>query len=197
MDGLTASLLRKLYEKDPATYWHCIRVSQLATRLGKMMGLDTQSISRILFCARLHDIGKLEVPLEILLSEESMTSEEWAWIRRHPEFGRRIILETFGAAFWREADIIFAHHERVDGTGYPQELPGEKIPIESKVIAIADALDVMVVGRPYKRPMPVDKCILGIEQCAGYQFDQSITSKITVQMIEKYQDSAQYVVPPS
>jgi HD-GYP domain-containing protein (c-di-GMP phosphodiesterase class II) len=119
----------------------------------------------------LHDLGKLAVPDAILHKPDRLTDAEWAEIRRHPEVGARI-LENAG--LHRIAGWVRAHHERVDGGGYPNGLNADQIPLEARILAVADAYEAMVADRPYRAGMEPEEAGAELLRCAGTQFDEAV-----------------------
>jgi HD-GYP domain-containing protein (c-di-GMP phosphodiesterase class II) len=120
----------------------------------------------------LHDVGKIGIDRQILTKESRLTPEEWAEIRKHPEVGFRIAQAS--PELRPIAELILTHHERWDGKGYPQGLAGEKIPLLSRILAVADAYESMTAGRPYKPGMSREQAAAEIRRQAGTQFDPAI-----------------------
>ena len=119
----------------------------------------------------LHDLGKLGIADAILHKAGSLTDAEWEEMTRHPEIGARI-LEHAGLrdiAAW-----VLAHHERLDGRGYPSGLAADEIPLEARILAVADAYEAMIADRPYRRGMPAEEARAELERCAGTQFDPTV-----------------------
>lgn len=121
-----------------------------------------------------HDIGKLRVDKKILFKPGRLSAEEFKEIKKHPETGAKILKKSFGCL----APIVLSHHERYDGKGYPQGLKGECIPIESRIIAIADAFDAMTYGRPYQPAMSLVSACQTLKENSGTQFDPTITNQL-------------------
>lgn len=133
--------------KDKGASDHCQRIRNLALRMGKVLGLSDSRLLLLDYGAYLHDVGKVEVPTDILLKPAALTTREWELIKRHPIYGRQMVENTF----MREVGpIIEQHHERFDGSGYPHGLAHEEILVESYIVAVADAFDAMTTDRPYK-----------------------------------------------
>jgi len=147
---------------------HPTRVADLSTRVAIRMGLEQETVELIQLAARLHDVGKLIVPGEILSKTGPLTDIEWTILREHVESGTRI-LEALGAG--SVAEWVRHHHERWDGTGYPEGLAGVHIPIASRIIFVADAYDAMTSDRPYRAAMTSEAALAELETCAGTQFD--------------------------
>jgi HD-GYP domain-containing protein (c-di-GMP phosphodiesterase class II) len=122
----------------------------------------------------LHDIGKIGIPDSILLKPGPLTGEEWAIMRRHPEIGKRL-LENI--SFLKGAvPIVYCHHERWDGSGYPQGLNGEAIPLGARIFSVVDAFDAMTFDRPYSKAISFDAAKTEIRRCAGSHFDPAVVA---------------------
>ncbi len=150
--------------KDKGTAEHCGRVGSLALRMGKALGLSDDRLLRLDYGAYLHDIGKTELPLDILLKPTSLTPQEWKVIKEHPSHGRRMVENTPVKDI---GPIIEQHHERFDGSGYPHGLAGGEVFTESYIVAVADAYDAMTTDRPYKRAMTRPEAVAEIERGGG------------------------------
>jgi diguanylate cyclase (GGDEF)-like protein/PAS domain S-box-containing protein len=166
---LIASLIKTLRRQSHETLQHTQRVRRLCIELGRAAGLSDSQMDELTLMAALHDIGKIAVPAEILLKTGMLTPKEWKTVAKHPEVGYRIV-QSFNALA-RIADAVLAHHERWDGSGYPQGLKGGEIPLIARIFAIADAYDVMTQGRPYEPPLPAEHAVREIRKQAGRQFD--------------------------
>lgn len=167
-------VLSTLDARDPYTYEHSLRVALVAETLAEAMRVPLAMRQRLYVAAHLHDIGKIAISDRVLNKAGRLTLEEMAEIQRHPRIGFNI-LQRF-AAFDEVATIVLHHHERMDGNGYPDRLAGEAIPLESRIIAVADALDAMTSERPYRAAMGLDEAIWEIARHAGEQFDPAIVT---------------------
>ena len=147
---------------------HGLDVAVLSIRIAQSLGLDELRPSRLARAALLHDVGKRHVPVEILQKPGRLTEDEWEIVQRHPTTGHRTLVD---AGLTTEARIVLHHHERVDGGGYPTGRAGEYIPLESRILAVADSFDAMTSERPYRRAMSVDAAIAELRSHAGTQFD--------------------------
>lgn len=157
---------------DENTRRHCTRVRRITVAIGQRLGLPEQQLTRLAIAAQFHDIGKLAVDPEILNHRGTLNELQWQQIVHHPEIG---------AELWRAfveddavAAAILCHHERFDGTGYPNGLSGHHIPLWSRIIAVADALDAMVSGRPYREPVDLSSALFALIGGSGTQFDPHI-----------------------
>ncbi|MCF2661575.1 diguanylate cyclase domain-containing protein [Pseudoflavonifractor phocaeensis] len=172
---MLTSLVRALQECDSDTEHHVRRTQLMGETLGKRIELtDIQQSNLSLLCL-LHDIGKIGIPLEILNKPGKLSEEEWKILRSHTQKGYDIA--NSNTELKGIAEDILHHHERWDGTGYPDGLSGESIPLLSRVIAVVDAYDAMVNDRSYRRAVPVAKAMEELKRCAGTQFDPYIVSE--------------------
>jgi diguanylate cyclase (GGDEF)-like protein len=166
-----ASLARAVDSRDAYTGSHSERVAALAAGIAERLGLSQDEVELTRLAGSLHDLGKLAIPEEILQKEENLSSAEWLVIQRHPQIGYRM-LESLGVD--PIADWVLHHHERWDGTGYPDALAGEAIPLGARIIFVADAFDAMTSNRMYRSPMSRAAAIEEVERCAGTQFDPDV-----------------------
>ncbi len=165
-------LQESLQERTLETKEHQQRLKDLAVLIGEKLGFSGNELDEFILLASLHDIGKIAISEAILLKPTGLTKEEWQVIKKHSEIGYRIAKTT--PELTAIAEQILTHHERWDGTGYPQGIKGANIPLMSRLLAIMDAFDVMTNGRPYKQPVSKETAIAEIKKCAGYQFDPSL-----------------------
>jgi putative nucleotidyltransferase with HDIG domain len=167
-DGMVA-LARGAEAKDTDTGDHVVRVQLLAEELARATGVDTERAADIGWSAMLHDVGKLHVPDRILLKPGPLSADEWAIMRRHPVWGAEILAQ--GEGFEVARRIARWHHENIDGSGYPDGLRGERIPLEARIVRIADAFDAMTHPRPYQPARAIEWALEELARCAGTQFD--------------------------
>ncbi len=169
----TIDTLRSVVEaRDSETRGHSERVSKLAGALALRIGLTQAEAERISTAGLFHDIGKIAVPDAILLKRGPLTEEEFAQIKLHPVSGESI-LSTF-TPFSDLLPTVRHHHERLDGSGYPDHLKAEEIPVGARVIAVADSFDAMVSNRTYRRGLSVDTALEELKRSRGLQFDGAI-----------------------
>jgi len=162
------SLSATVDARDSYTAGHSRRVQQLSLAIGRELGLSQAELDLLGHAALFHDIGKLAIPDAILLKPASLTGDEWALMQRHAEEGARII-DRLG--FLQDAvPAIGHHHERFDGTGYPERISGEEIPLGARIIHVADALDSMLTTRIYRAARPVNEALGEVKEKAGTQF---------------------------
>lgn len=165
--------LDKIHSKDPITGQHCGKAAEYAVFLGQKLDLTSEEIEQLSDAALLHDIGKIKVPDAILLKSSALTAEEYEIIKCHSKWGADIIEdEVTKDVQWKDIiiEIIRHHHERYDGKGYPQGLPGEKIPFFAQIISIVDAFDAMTSDRPYRSAMLVSEAKRILLEERGKQF---------------------------
>lgn len=155
--------------RDPYTGGHLWRVSQYCRMLAERGGLPANQVARISLGGFLHDLGKIAVPDAILNKPGRLTEHEYGIIKTHPDVGRRLLSEHPLAGLAESA--VFSHHERPDGTGYPQSLPLEKITTDARIVGICDAFDAMTSTRAYRKGMPIERALTIIRDALGTQFD--------------------------
>ena len=168
------ALRSTLQEKSCETDTHGENMKEAAQFIGVKLGLSHDEMVRLDLLIQLHDIGKINMPAELLQKEGPLTFEEWELMRQHPEIGYRIARNTDDVS--HVAEEILSHHERWDGTGYPNGLMGTDIPLLARITALADAYEIMKNGRPYKKPMTNEEIRLEIQRCSGKQFDPEISA---------------------
>jgi diguanylate cyclase (GGDEF)-like protein len=161
---------RQLQTKD-----HSENVAAYAVAIGQAMGLDAERIVRLRRAGVLHDIGKIAVSRRILEKPASLTDEEWAEMKLHPAAGGMMLLHS---GLGDEASWVRHHHERIDGGGYPDRLSGDEIPLESKILFVADSFEAMTSDRPYRRGVSVDDAVGELRRCAGTQFDPAVVDAL-------------------
>jgi putative nucleotidyltransferase with HDIG domain len=170
--AILAALSRAIETRDPYTCGHSTRVTRLAEALARRLGWHEDRLAALRIGGRLHDVGKLAVSDTILLKPGRLEPAELALIRQHPAIGARMIRRF---AFAREAlPYVLYHHERWDGGGYPTGKTGKEIPVEARVLALADAFDAMTSARPYRQALAPLRALEEVERCAGTQFDPGL-----------------------
>ncbi len=168
---MLASISRALEERDQ-THGHGARVAALAEPVAIRLGWERERIKLLRLAAPLHDIGKVKVRPQVLGKPGPLTLEEQAEIRAHPRAGASLVLELRRS--WQALPYVLFHHERWDGGGYPAGLRGRAIPIEARILAVADAFDAMISPRPYRRALTHEHALSEIARCAGSQFDPRV-----------------------
>jgi diguanylate cyclase (GGDEF)-like protein/putative nucleotidyltransferase with HDIG domain len=165
---LATALARAVDAKDAGTRNHCETVSELCARIAFTLGLDDARIDRLRLAGLLHDVGKIGVPDRILRKPDCLTPDEAATMSRHVSIGHAIVA---AAELEEEARWVLHHHEHLDGSGYPLGLRGDEIPLESRIILVADAFEAMTADRPYRTGCRADAALAELERLAGAQFD--------------------------
>ena len=167
-------LARAAEYKDEDTGNHIISMSRISALLADRMGLNSEVVERILYASPMHDIGKIGIPDRILLKNGPLNDEEWNIMRMHTIFGRQI-LEGSSIGFLRLGEVIaLNHHEKWDGSGYPNGLVGAQIPLAGRIVAVADVFDALMCKRPYKPALTVDQTVDIIRAGAGTHFDPKV-----------------------
>ena len=174
-----ASLARAVDARDVYTGSHSQRVAELAARTARRLGLADEEVELTRLAASLHDLGKLAIPEEILRKPGPLTEPERIVLERHPQIGFRM-LESLGVD--PVADWVLHHHERWDGSGYPDGLPGERIPLGARIIFVADAYDAMISERVYRRRVSPTEAIAELDRCAGTQFDPHVVNALAKEL---------------
>ncbi|MGB2875519.1 MAG: HD-GYP domain-containing protein [Gaiellaceae bacterium] len=178
-------LSRAIEARDPYTRGHSARVTALAEAIARRLGWDEERLALLQVGGPLHDIGKLGVSDEVLGKEGRLDAREMAEIREHPKLGAKILFRL--SAFRPALPYILYHHERWDGSGYPTGRAGEEIPLEARVLAVADAFDAMTSDRPYRRALRRDEALAEVERCSGTQFDPDIV-RIFLQLFDEAEE---------
>jgi hypothetical protein len=167
------ALVSALTRHDRRTRGHSERVRAFTDLIGERMGLPQRDRDRLRWAALLHDIGKLRIPESLLNKPGKLTADEWEVMRKHPEFGEQIVepLREWLGPWW---DVVVQHHERWDGKGYPRGLAGTTICLGARVVAVADAYDVMTAARAYKKAIGRAAALRELVDCSGGQFDPAV-----------------------
>lgn len=170
--GVLKALTASIDAKDPYTRGHSERVAHLSHSISLAMGFSTEDAERVRIAGLVHDVGKIGVPEAVLLKTGRLTDDEFAFIKKHPEIGHRILKDIIGMQ-----DVlpgVLYHHERYDGRGYPHGLKGENIPLVARIIALSDTFDAMSSTRSYRSALPREKVLSELQRCAGSQFDPRV-----------------------
>ena len=158
--------------RDPYTAGHERRVGEIAVALGTELGLDQQRIEGLRVAGHLHDVGKMIIPSEILSKPGRLTPIEFELIKGHPQSGYDVLKDVEFP--WPVAEVALQHHERMDGSGYPQRLKGEAILLEARIMAVADVMEAMSSHRPYRPGLGIDKALAEIERGRGTAYDPAV-----------------------
>lgn len=180
--ALVQALISALEARDFVTEGHSARVEQYVQKIGYELKLQEDKITDLKLLAQFHDLGKVGIPDRILFKPDKLTAEEYEEMKRHCEIGYRIAIAI--PDLLTIADFILKHHEWWDGKGYPLGLSGEEIPLECRVLAIADAYDAMTSDRPYRKGMSHEEAIQELKKCSGKQFDPNIVNKF-IKLLKK------------
>jgi putative nucleotidyltransferase with HDIG domain len=179
--GMLSALLRTLDLRDQMTARHSAAVARYSRAIAQRAGFSRQEEELVHIAALLHDIGKFILPDRILKANVPLTDEDWMLIKRHPQQGARVVssLDGYGPV----ADIILAHHERIDGKGYPRGLKGDEIPELARIISVSDTYDVMTARDSYRTPMSSYDAIVELRRVAGKQLDARFV-EVFIELLE-------------
>jgi len=179
----TINLLAKIVEmKEPYTAGHQRRTSEIAVLIAKELGLDDFKIETTRVAGLVHDIGKIEIPIEILNKPTKLSPLDWDFVKKHPEIGYEILKEIDFP--WNIKDIVLQHHERFDGSGYPYGLKNGEILIEARIICVADSIEAMSSHRPYRPRLPREKIVDELKKYSGSYYDPKIV-EIALKLIDE------------
>lgn len=184
MINSVSDFLQNIQKKDQYTEDHCNRTGNLAVQIATHMALPEAAIENVLFVGKFHDIGKINVPEYILNKPGKLTKEEFAIMEKHPKWGHDIVCEEMQKAgieeqhFNKYAKIVLEHHEKIDGSGYPNGLKRNEISIEAKVILVADSFDAMTTTRPYRKALTQEQALTELQKYAGIWYDEKIVKAL-------------------
>lgn len=164
---LLYDMMDSIDKKDAYTKMHCQRVQQIAYKVAIELNLDNETIESLQFAALFHDLGKIKIPDDILNKPESLTDNEYSVIKEHPKYSSDIIKKLY---FKNIDKIVLQHHERVDGSGYPNQLREDEICIEAAIIAVADSYDAMTSDRPYRKGLSQEVAISELTRYKGIHY---------------------------
>ncbi len=170
---MVTSLAGAIDAKDPYTKGHSTSVSRYAEALARAVNLPENEVERIKIGALLHDVGKIGIPESVLKKPGKLTDEEWEIMKQHPTIGAEKVLAP-NEALRDLIPIVKYHHERIDGRGYPEGLKGNEIPLEARIVSVADAYHALVSDRPYRKGMPIEKACAILREGAGVQWDSDL-----------------------
>ena len=170
---MVTSLAGAIDAKDPYTKGHSTSVSRYSEALARAVHLPEAEVERIKIGAMLHDIGKIGIPENVLKKPGKLNDEEWQIMKQHPTIGAEKVLAP-NEALREFIPIVKHHHERLDGSGYPDNLKGEDIPLEARIVSVADAYHALVSDRPYRKGMPIEKACAILQEGAGVQWDSDL-----------------------
>jgi len=190
---MVMALSSALDARDKYTAGHSRRVMEYSVGIAKRLKFSEKDIHELKISALLHDIGKIGISDVILHKESRISDKEFATIKKHPEIGANI-LKAVGA-FKDLVPIVYHHHERFDGLGYPQGIYGEQIPLYSRIIAIADSFDAITSTRPYRKALRIENALLEIELNGGKQFDPSISNIFIDRFVDIFDEALRNIEP--
>ncbi len=183
MEGTVNTIAKLVETRDPYTAGHQVRVAELASAIAEELGLPPDRKDAIKFAAMIHDIGKISIPTEILSKPGRLSELEFRLIKNHP-LSAYEILENINFP-WPVADIVHQHHERMDGSGYPDRLKGDEILLEARILAVADVVEAMSSDRPYRPGLGLDRALDEIRDKTGTFFDKAVTKACLTLFQEK------------
>ena len=181
LEGVIKAVAATIEQRDPYTAGHQKRVADLAQAIATELSLSADQIEAVYMAGVIHDIGKISVPAEILSKPGALSDTEFALIKLHAKIGYEILKNIDFP--WPIAEIIYQHHERVDGTGYPRGLSGEAVLVEARILAVADVVEAMASHRPYRPSRGLDKALLEISKGDG--FDREVAAACVRLFTEK------------
>jgi putative nucleotidyltransferase with HDIG domain len=171
--GTTIKVMVSAIEmRDPYTAGHLKKSADIARAIAVEMGLDKENINGIRMAGIIHDIGKISIPTEILTRPSKLSKLEFSLIRKHSQSGYDMLKDIESP--WPLAEIVYQHHERMDGTGYPRNLKGDDILPEARILAVADVVEAMASHRPYRAALGIDKALEEIEKNKGILYDEAV-----------------------
>ncbi|MFZ7128443.1 MAG: HD domain-containing phosphohydrolase [Desulfobacterales bacterium] len=169
MDGIVRAIAHTVETRDPYTAGHQRRVAGLASAIAAEVGLDPERVESVRMAATIHDLGKISIPAEILSKPSLLTANEFNLIKEHPQVGYDILKDIEFP--YPIATIVYQHHEKIDGSGYPQGIEGNEILPESRILTIADVVEAMASHRPYRPGLGIDAALAEIEKNSGRFYD--------------------------
>lgn len=166
------SLTSLLETRDNYTAGHARHVGMLAEAIGRKMQLKEESCRALRLAGLLHDIGKNSIPLKILNKTGKLTEEEWKQIKKHPLTGYNVLKKIDYP--WSLAEIVYQHHERIDGKGYPRGIAGTEILLESQILGVADIIEAIMLARPYRKALGLEKALITVRSMRGTSFNEDV-----------------------
>ena len=157
--------------RDPETGAHIVRMTQYSALIARHLGWNEDAVELILQAAPMHDVGKLGTPDHILLKPTQLTDAEFAIMKQHTVTGAAILRDSSSPMLQLAAEIALRHHEKFDGSGYPDRLAGEEIPLAARIVAVADVFDALTSSRPYKKAWEIDRAVAVLADGRGKHFD--------------------------
>lgn len=172
---IAKALMQSLKIVDPLTFYHCCRVGEYARRLSRDSGLNEYEQKVAEFSGLFHDVGKIGIPQVVLHKPSKLDPEEYSFIQKHPEFSEQIVQVLSDDPFFKDLlGPVRSHHERIDGSGYPDGLFGDQIPLLARVILVVDTYDAMTQSRSYRKALTSEVAYAELNKFAGSQFDPQL-----------------------
>jgi putative nucleotidyltransferase with HDIG domain len=181
--------------RDPHTYGHSKRVATISEMIGKAIGLHPRELADLRAAALLHDIGKVGVPDSILTKPGVPDKNEWTILRKHPNEGAKIV--GYVRELERLVPLVRHHHEWYDGSGYPDGLRGEDIPLGARIISVADAFDTMTTPRPYREVVSQEEACAELRRCSGTQFEEALAEALCRALNKACEQAGPQIASPS
>jgi putative two-component system response regulator len=194
---------RAAEHRDPETHEHIIRMSNYSQLIARRVGLNADACELMLLSAPLHDIGKIGTPDNILLKPGKLTPEEFEIMKQHTVIGEKILSNSASPILQAGARIAISHHEKFDGSGYPRGLKGQAIPLEGRIVAVADVFDALTSERPYKKAWDLDRATALLKESRGGHFDPDIVDAFfdvfdeVLEVKQQYQDADMLEAAPA
>ena len=173
--AMLLNLAEALDVRESGSATHSQRVGRYSELIARELGLSPEAVERVRIAGVLHDVGRVGVPDDLLRKAGPLSDEDWEWVRSHPAVGARMLETT---DFGEIGEWILAHHERPDGTGYPEGRSGDQVPLEASILAVADAYEAMTAERPYRAPLDPATAFEELRQGAGRQFDERVVDAL-------------------
>ena len=192
-EELVMRLSKAAEYRDPETGAHIERMARYSALIARRMGMDTEDVERLELAAPMHDVGKVGIPDMILLKPDRLSETEFSIMKQHAAYGWEILKDSSSRLVRLAAEIAKSHHEKFDGSGYPAGLAGEAIPVEGRIVAVADVFDALTSTRPYKTPWPVDKAVEFLKEQRGRHFDPVCVDSFLACMDDVMRIKAEFV----
>ena len=176
---ITVVILAAIDAKDEYTKGHSSSVSRYSEALARALNLPEKDVERIKLGALLHDIGKIGIPENVLRKPSKLTDEEWEIMKQHPVIGAEKVLRP-NESLHDLIPMVKYHHEHWDGTGYPERLKGEEIPLTARIVSVADAFHALISDRPYRKGLSLEKSLEILKCGSGIQWDKTLVRKFMV-----------------
>lgn len=170
------SIMNSIQIKDQYTAEHCNRTGNLAAQIAVLMKLNSQEIQTLFFASKIHDLGKKELDITLLNQKRKLTHLEFEEVKRHSRLGSEMVFKQLGDK--RIAKVVLDHHEKIDGSGYPNSLKGDEISIEARILVVADCYDAMTSDRPYRVAMTKEEALKEINAKSGIYYDKKVVKAL-------------------